>query len=343
MFVSFNLDLEGNDSDYRYFEGPQMVIFENLSIIIFIFDIIFNFSCGYYKKGLFVSEQPTVFYHYLKKKFWIDSITLIFLTFPFWFGASRYYALIFMLNVVKINNIRRKFLFFFNNNSRIAIPFKLASLSFTVIFLSHLFACAWYLLAIIELSYDKNIHTWVHTANLELEPWYYKYIYSFYYSIVTIVTVGYGDVTPQNPWERLASCFFIIVGCFAFGYFINCIGSIFQEMSHERNSFIESIAEIDLYMRKRNVDFDLQIRVRHYLEWVFKEESESREKEKEILKPLSKNLREEVLYQVYGKRIKSIFIFDKYFTNEFLNVLSLKIREVSFVPEEIIFKVIIIF
>lgn len=104
---------------------------------------------------------------------------------------------------------------------------------------------------------------------------------------------------------------------------------------------MESIAEIDMYMRKRNVDLDLQIRVRNYLEWVFKEENESREKEDEILKPLSKGLREEVLYQVYGKRIKTIMLFTNNFSRDFLNVLALKIREVSFVPEEIIFKVIL--
>ena len=341
LFISFDQDLNEEMTDEHRLESPFMLLFQNISICIFMLDIIFNFFCGYYKKGLFITERAKVVTHYLGKNFWIDSITLIFLILPIWCEASRYYATIFLLNVNKVNRIRKKILFTFNNNGKVAFFFKLASLSFTVFFLSHIFACIWYLVAIVEVSVDSSAHTWVHSSDLYTQPWYNKYIFSFYYSIVTIVTVGYGDVTPQNPLERLCACFFILVGCITFGYCINCIGTIFQEISQEHSTFMESIAEIDMYMRKRNVDLDLQIRVRNYLEWVFKEENESREKEDEILKPLSKGLREEVLYQVYGKRIKTIMIFNNNFSRDFLNVLALKIREVSYVPEEIIFKVIL--
>ena len=339
LFISFDQDLIVSGTDYRRLESPMIEDFENVSICIFMADIVFNFCCGYYKKGLFITDRTKVVAHYLSKNFWIDSITLIFLILPIWCDASRYYAAIFMINVNTVNRIRKKILFTFNNNGKVAFCFKLASLSFVVFFLSHIFACIWYLVAIVEVSLDPTATTWVHNSGLYTQPWYEKYIFSFYYSIVTIVTVGYGDVTPQNPLERLCACFFILFGCIIFGYCINCIGSIFQEISQEHNTFMESIAEIDIYMRKRNVDLDLQIRVRNYLEWVFKEENESREKEDEILKPLSKGLREEVLYQVYGKRIKTILLFTSNFSKDFLNVLALKIREVSFVPEEIIFKV----
>ena len=33
---------------------------------------------------------------------------------------------------------------------------------------------------------------------LHLKPWLSKYLYSVYFAITTIVTVGYGDLTPQN-------------------------------------------------------------------------------------------------------------------------------------------------
>jgi len=251
LFISFDQELDGtDDSNHHNLESHFIMLFQEISICFFILDILFNFCCGYYKKGLFITNRAKVISHYLGKNFWIDSLTLIFLVLPYWFSASRYYAIIFMINVTKVNRIRKKILFSYNNNGKVAFFFKLASLSFTVFFLSHLFACTWYLVAILEVKFNVEAVTWVHAGNLYEQAWYYKYNYSFYYSIVTIVTVGYGDVTPQNPLERLFACFFILIGCFAFGYCINCIGTIFQEMSQEHNNFIESIAEIDLYMRK---------------------------------------------------------------------------------------------
>jgi hypothetical protein len=40
--------------------------------------------------------------------------------------------------------------------------------------------------------------TWVESINIDDKEWIIKYIYSVYWAITTIVTVGYGDLTPQN-------------------------------------------------------------------------------------------------------------------------------------------------
>jgi hypothetical protein len=39
-----------------------------------------------------------------------------------------------------------------------------------------------------------------------------KYLVSLYYTITTIATVGYGDVTPRNTYERMFSIAAMIVG-----------------------------------------------------------------------------------------------------------------------------------
>ena len=43
-----------------------------------------------------------------------------------------------------------------------------------------------------------------------LESW--TWIQSFYFSVVTITTVGYGDFTPTNDLSRLFTAIYILVG-----------------------------------------------------------------------------------------------------------------------------------
>ncbi len=43
-----------------------------------------------------------------------------------------------------------------------------------------------------------------------LESW--TWIQSFYFSVVTITTVGYGDLTPTNDPSRLFTAIYILVG-----------------------------------------------------------------------------------------------------------------------------------
>jgi hypothetical protein len=43
--------------------------------------------------------------------------------------------------------------------------------------------------------------TWINTLDIDIDlndP-IIRYIYAFYFCVTTILTVGYGDITPQNP------------------------------------------------------------------------------------------------------------------------------------------------
>ena len=50
------------------------------------------------------------------------------------------------------------------------------------------------------------------------------YVSSFYWSIVTITSVGYGDVTPQNTGEMQWCTMFLLMGSCLWAYIIGEAG-----------------------------------------------------------------------------------------------------------------------
>lgn len=54
-----------------------------------------------------------------------------------------------------------------------------------------------------------------------------KYITSLYFSFITIVTVGYGDISPVTIKEKLYIIVVTITASCIYGYVVNTIGTIF--------------------------------------------------------------------------------------------------------------------
>ncbi len=99
-------------------------------------------------------------------------------------------------------------------------------LCFMLICIAHWFACIWHLLAV----YEEEVYpvTWLKFADLGHSDWSERYFTSLYWAITTMITVGYGDITPLTSPEKLYTIFCMLLACGVFGYTMNRIGNIFQ-------------------------------------------------------------------------------------------------------------------
>ncbi len=52
------------------------------------------------------------------------------------------------------------------------------------------------------------------------------YVTSFYFSVTTIVTVGYGDITAVSSGEKIVCVFLMITGVIAFSFATGSLSSI---------------------------------------------------------------------------------------------------------------------
>ena len=90
-------------------------------------------------------------------------------------------------------------------------------------------------------------------------------------------------------------------------------------------------------MRENNINFELQGKVRKYLEHLMTKESNS-EKEQEIFSKLTHSLKKELMLNSNGKLLSQIPFFTNNFCEETVEDLSFCLQKIRYSPEEYLYK-----
>lgn len=63
-----------------------------------------------------------------------------------------------------------------------------------------------------------------------------------------MITVGYGDILPENPIEMVACIVTMLFACGVFAYSVNAIGMIFEAFNSEETAIKQNLYIINNYM-----------------------------------------------------------------------------------------------
>lgn len=83
------------------------------------------------------------------------------------------------------------------------------------------------------------------------------YFFAFYFSIVTVASVGYGDISPRTKLEIYCVIILIMVGCAIYAYFISKMGSILIEIAKENNKKNEAMNKLKVYLKTKKISQNL--------------------------------------------------------------------------------------
>ena len=213
----FSLDTSEITSQYLF----------DISIFLIFFDTFINCNTSFYKKGYLCIDKLLILKQYYHSSEFISDILSLFsllllkiiseehsihkfLYFPI---VLKFYKIPKTLSVIEQKHILRP---------HIRNLFSLFNLLFNILLIAHFCACFWIFTAKIS-SEHYSLKSWINTRGLWHSGWEYQYLEAFYFCIVTMSTVGYGDIVASNYMEKIVCIVMMFFACGVFGFSINTI------------------------------------------------------------------------------------------------------------------------
>lgn len=138
-----------------------------------------------------------------------------------------------LFRILKIVKDRAKILSYLNEFLKIGLGLE-RLFFFVIVFviIIHVIACLWVITAqMADLVYGSDdgqtdVESWMDPYNTLTN--YALYLTSIYFSVTTITTVGYGDITGSNTLERGISVIVMLIGVISFSFATGALSSIMQ-------------------------------------------------------------------------------------------------------------------
>ncbi len=338
--ICFSADAEG-----------AMFIFEQILTFSFITDVCFSFNTAFLHEEKWICDRGQIANRYLSGWFWIDmpsSIPVELIDLMMSGDSSmlgllkflRLFRLLRLLRLLKMGEYVSALEMRYDLN---LTSLRIVQMVLKMVFLAHMLGCFWFYTAVLsaptmEHFVSGETVTWVSSYNdgqgLDATP-DVQYLYSLYWALTTLTTVGYGDITPTNDVERGYTLFALLTGALVFGYMLSSIGSLVQAIDRQSALVEEKMDGIKEYMVFRKLPRDLTVRMRKYYEYYYSRKTAF--DEAEILGGLSMGLRIEVVSAVMESTIGRIPLFTEHIDKSFQLELFPMLQPCAAAPGDVIF------
>jgi hypothetical protein len=274
-----------------------LIAYELVLSISFAVDIVLRFRTGYHEENRVVMDPARIASRYLKTWFVPDFLAALPLFLIHDTAWSEIVPLIRGLRILQAHRLLklgRLRSFVQEIHRRHAVNpglFRLGYFVMLMILAAHILACGW-----IQLGGVRD----------EEEP-VTIYVKALYYTITTLASVGYGDITPQDNPQRLYAIFLMLVGVGSYGFVIGNLATYLANRDIVRANYFKKLEEVTAFLRYRSISSELRTQVYAYYGHLW--ESRMGQDESSVLGDLPESLRVEIALSMRRDLISKVPFF----------------------------------
>ena len=327
-------------------------LFNNFIDIIFIIDLIISFFVAYYNfDEVLIFDLKLIASHYLQTWFYIDLISAIpfqtiftifnnkckiqgFLINPL-YGKNFYYLLI-LLRLIKIFKIISKNKYLEKLSDELS-KYKFYNKYGNLIIFLFTFLISLHIVACIFIFIGKNDYpNWIENFNFNYKNFYEIYLISIYYTIETLTTVGYGDISCISIREKIFGLFMEVIGICAYSWALAQISNYIKVLNEKTEELLNKINILnDIKATYPNLPNDLYDRILRYLNY---NHLYIKKDKNIIINELPIGLRNTFIYEMYKPFIKNFNFFKNFSNIDFIVKVILAFKPVLSFKNDILIK-----
>jgi len=273
--VAFLMALQ-DDNGWTFIKVSPLLVFNLWVDLMFIIDIIINFRTTFIKTNTdeVISNPKQIALHYLKTWFVVDFVAAIpfeFMITPRVDSATTLFGLLKSARLLRLVRVARKLDRYSEYGTAVVI---LLTGLFTLI--AHWLACIWHGIGDIEKSNEfgwiqelrKNLNLHYNSTGPSIQT---RYITSLYFTLSSLTSVGFGNVSPNTDAEKIFSVCVMIIGALMYASIFGNLTAIIQRLYSRTSRFHRDLRVIEdfvqFYKIPKSTKEELDEYFRH--EWAY--------------------------------------------------------------------------
>lgn len=132
---------------------------------------------------------------------------------------------------------------------------RLAYFAYGLVVIVHFTACGW---------------VWIRDVPKGIDP-KAAYLKAVYWSVSTLATVGYGDITPETNEEMIYAICVMMMGFVMYGYLIGNIAGLLNNFDPVKQEHVSNLDKLMSFMRYRRLPTSMQHRVLDYYTYMWQQ------------------------------------------------------------------------
>ncbi|KAF5469216.1 hypothetical protein F2P56_013305 [Juglans regia] len=337
VYSSFFTPLE-----FGFFRGlpENLFLLDIAGQFAFLIDILVRFSVAYRDNhsDCMVYDRNLIAFRYLKSRFLVDLMGC----FP-WdaiYKASGRQELVRYLLWIRLSRALRVTEFFAKLEKDIRINYlgtRIVKLFVVELYCTHTAACIFYYLAT-TVAPSKEGYTWIGSLKMgdfrysdfrKIDLWK-RYVTSLYFAIVTMATLGYGEIHAVNAKEMIFIMIYVSSNMILGAYLLGNIAALIVKGS-KTEKFRDKMADLIKYMNKNNLDRHISNEIKGHLRLQYDRSTT----EVALLQDVPTSIQTKISQNLYEPYVEEASLF-KGCSLGFIKQIASRVHEEFFLPGEVI-------